>query len=84
MRVATRPNPEINIGAVDLSCAFVVCDAELDDFPIVYCSDNFERLTGYGHYHETYRIEDGAWRIATLTLTRLKLDIVWPDGEALA
>lgn len=47
MRVATRPNPEINIGAVDLSCAFVVCDAELDDFPIVYCSDNFERLTGY-------------------------------------
>lgn len=47
MRVATRPNPEINIGSVDLSCAFVVCDAEKDDFPIVYCSDNFERLTGY-------------------------------------
>lgn len=47
MRVATRPNPEINIGSVDLSCAFVVCDAELDDSPIVYCSDNFERLTGY-------------------------------------
>ncbi|KAK5114275.1 hypothetical protein LTR62_002526 [Meristemomyces frigidus] len=47
MRVATRPNPEINIGAVDLSCAFVVCDAEKDDIPIVYCSDNFERLTGY-------------------------------------
>ncbi|KAK5172879.1 uncharacterized protein LTR77_003000 [Saxophila tyrrhenica] len=47
MRVATRPNPEIGIGAVDLSCAFVVCDAEKDDFPIVYCSDNFERLTGY-------------------------------------
>ncbi|GIZ37891.1 hypothetical protein CKM354_000132100 [Cercospora kikuchii] len=47
MRVATRPNPEINIGSVDLSCAFVVCDAEKDDFPIVYCSENFERLTGY-------------------------------------
>lgn len=47
MRVATRPNPEINIGSVDLSCAFVVCDAERDDCPIVYCSDNFERLTGY-------------------------------------
>ncbi|KAK5126366.1 hypothetical protein LTR85_010602 [Meristemomyces frigidus] len=47
MRVATRPAPEINIGSVDLSCAFVVCDAEKDDFPIVYCSDNFERLTGY-------------------------------------
>ncbi|KAF1982040.1 hypothetical protein K402DRAFT_397929 [Aulographum hederae CBS 113979] len=47
MRVATRPNPEINIGSVDLSCSFVVCDAELDDVPIVYCSENFERLTGY-------------------------------------
>lgn len=47
MRVATRPKPEINIGSVDLSCAFVVCDADKDDFPIVYCSENFERLTGY-------------------------------------
>ena len=47
MKVATRPNPEISIGAVDLSCAFVVCDAEKDDNPIVYCSENFERLTGY-------------------------------------
>ncbi len=24
-----------------------MCDAEKDDFPIVYCSENFERLTGY-------------------------------------
>jgi hypothetical protein len=47
MRVATRPNPEINIGSVDLSCAFVVCDATKDDNPITYCSENFERLTGY-------------------------------------
>ncbi|PSK50405.1 White collar 1 protein [Elsinoe australis] len=47
MRVATRPKPEVNLGSVDLSCAFVVCDAEKDDFPIIYCSDNFERLTGY-------------------------------------
>lgn len=47
MRVATRSNPEINIGSVDLSCAFVVTDAEKDDNPIVYCSENFERLTGY-------------------------------------
>jgi len=50
MRVATRPNPEINIGSVDLSCAFIVCDAQLDDFPIVYCSENFERLTGYNKH----------------------------------
>lgn len=47
MRVATRPNPQIDIGSVDLSCAFVVCDTDMDDCPIVYCSENFERLTGY-------------------------------------
>ncbi|KAI9725087.1 MAG: hypothetical protein M1812_000363 [Candelaria pacifica] len=47
MRVAARPNPEINIGAVDMSCAFVVCDISQHDMPIVYCSDIFERLTGY-------------------------------------
>lgn len=47
MKVATRPDPQIDIGCVDLSCAFVVCDAEMDDIPIVYCSENFERLTGY-------------------------------------
>ena|SRR5438046_3014872 len=47
MRVATRPNPEINIGAVDMSCAFVVCDVQQHDLPIVYCSEVFERLTGY-------------------------------------
>lgn len=47
MRVATRPNALINIGAVDMSCAFAVCDVTQHDLPIVYCSDIFERLTGY-------------------------------------
>lgn len=46
-RVATRPNPEINIGAVDMSCSFVVTDVRKFDNPIVYCSATFERLTGY-------------------------------------
>ncbi|KAF2658080.1 white collar [Lophiostoma macrostomum CBS 122681] len=50
MRVATRPDPQIDIGSVDLSCAFVVCEANLDDMPIVYCSENFERLTGYSKH----------------------------------
>ena len=32
-------------------------------------------LTGYGHYRERYRrCEDGVWRIATTTLTRLHID----------
>lgn len=50
MRVATRKNPQINIGPVDLSCAFVVCDISKHDLPIVYCSDMFERLTGYSRH----------------------------------
>lgn len=50
MRVAARPDPVIDIGSVDLSCAFVVCDAQMDDNPIVYCSENFERLTGYSKH----------------------------------
>lgn len=41
----------------------------------------WKAILGRGHYHETYRVEDGAWRIATLMLTRLRLDITWPEGH---
>lgn len=44
--------------------------------------EGWKAITGRGHYHDTCRIEDGAWRIATLTLTRLSLDITWPDTVA--
>jgi PAS domain S-box-containing protein len=50
LRVAARPNPQINIGAVDMSCAFVVSDVTQHDCPIVYCSEVFERLTGYSRH----------------------------------
>ena len=33
-------------------------------------------LDGWGHYHETYRKEGGAWKIAKLRLTRLRVDVV--------
>ncbi|GAA5808611.1 hypothetical protein MFLAVUS_002003 [Mucor flavus] len=46
-RVANRPNPQIDLGPVDLSCSFVVVDARQYDFPLVYASPTFERLTGY-------------------------------------
>lgn len=36
----------------------------------------WKAITGRGHYHETYRKHEGAWRIARLTLTRLRLDVV--------
>jgi hypothetical protein len=37
-------------------------------------------LHGYGHYHETYERIDGAWRIKTLKLTRLRTDVTAPDA----
>ncbi|KAF9516665.1 hypothetical protein BS47DRAFT_1327177 [Hydnum rufescens UP504] len=46
-RVYTRPNPKIELGPVDDSVSFVVVDGTKDDFPIVYCSQNFHKLTGY-------------------------------------
>jgi PAS domain-containing protein len=50
MKVATRQNPEVEIGKVDMSCAFVICDLTMHDCPIIYVSDIFERLTGYSKY----------------------------------
>jgi len=36
-------------------------------------------LYGYGHYDEDYIVEDGAWRISRLLLTRLRVDLL-PGG----
>lgn len=33
-------------------------------------------LHGFGHYHETYECHAGRWLIASLRLTRLRVDIV--------
>lgn len=52
-KVANRKDPEVNIGAVDMSCAFVVCDVTLNDCPIIYASDSFQHLTGYSR-HEIF------------------------------
>lgn len=34
----------------------------------------FERFYGYGHYHESYRRIDGAWKIASLRISRLLVE----------
>ncbi|KAI9275326.1 PAS domain-containing protein [Sporodiniella umbellata] len=46
-RLVNRPNPQINLGPIDMSCSFLVTDARRPDCPIVYCSPTFECLTGY-------------------------------------
>lgn len=43
--------------------------------------EGWKAIVGRGHYHETYRREGGLWRIATLRLTRLRLDITWAEGR---
>jgi len=45
--VANRPNPKFELGAVDCSCAIVLCDLLQKDKPIVYASEGFCELTGY-------------------------------------
>jgi len=50
---------------------------EGDDVKVVWAMQDrvvwseAQALTGYGHYHETWRQEGGEWKIATLKLTRL-------------
>jgi SnoaL-like domain len=46
------------------------------DWPDKHPVQGWKSITGRGHYHETYRKIDGTWRIASLTLTRLRLDII--------
>ena len=35
----------------------------------------FTRLTGYGHYHETYTRTGGAWLLQTTRITRLWVEV---------
>ncbi|KAH8706207.1 PAS domain-containing protein [Ilyonectria robusta] len=48
--VATRKDPKISLGEVDLSCAIVVCDTTMNDCPVIYASDAFQNLTGYNRH----------------------------------
>lgn len=43
-------------------------------FPIDDAAAPASELIGAGHYHEAYERHDGAWRISSLRLTRLRLD----------
>lgn len=47
VRVMSRPNPIVELGPIDASCALIMCDLQQHDCPIVYASDPFMELTGY-------------------------------------
>jgi hypothetical protein len=38
------------------------------------------RLHGDGHYHESYELQGGTWRITSSTLTRLRMDFTEPES----
>ena len=42
-----RPNPKLQLGPIDLSCAFTIVDARQYDMPLIYVSPGFEQMTGY-------------------------------------
>jgi ketosteroid isomerase-like protein len=42
--------------------------------------ENGPALTGYGHYHERWVRQDGAWRIKALRLTRLIMEFTTPGS----
>jgi hypothetical protein len=46
----------------------------MEDILVAPAGGPFRILRGYGHYRETYRRDDGAWRIATLQLRRLYVE----------
>jgi hypothetical protein len=38
-------------------------------------------ITGYGHYHERWVRQNGQWKLASLKLTRLHMDVHPPTGK---
>jgi hypothetical protein len=59
--------PEIEVVAPDRAAAIFAMFDRLE-FP------DGRVQTGYGHYDEEYRLDGGAWRIARMKLTRLRID----------
>ena len=47
IQVTARPNPQVELGPVDCSCAILLCDLQQPDYPVVYASEAFCDLTGY-------------------------------------
>nr|AML77209.1 putative LOV domain-containing protein [Sphagnum lescurii] len=49
LAVRQRPNPTYNLGNIDSGTALVLCDPDVPEMPIVYYSEPFATMTGYGH-----------------------------------
>lgn len=47
LRIVSRPNPKVDLGAVDCSVSLVLCDLLQPDMPILHVTEPFSHLTGY-------------------------------------
>jgi hypothetical protein len=63
-------SPEIEVNGDEAHVIWAMQDR------VVWSSDR--SLTGYGHYHERWVRRNGEWKIATLKLTRLIMDMQTP------
>lgn len=61
-------NPDIDVTGADAASAIWPMTDRL-------FLPNGARLTGYGYYHETYARIGGAWRITTLRISRLRVEM---------
>jgi hypothetical protein len=62
---------EIAIGGSDSANAVWA----MEDLILYPDGHPIRELRGYGHYHETYTRQHGAWKISGFRLTRLRVDI---------
>ena len=65
--------PEIEITAPTTATGIWAMEDLLwvqDGAPVPY-----KTMRGFGHYHETYEKRDGVWVIATIRLSRLRVDL---------
>jgi hypothetical protein len=46
----------------------------MDDIIVYPPRDKPQGFRGWGHYHETYKVEDGEWHIAVMDLRRMRYE----------
>jgi uncharacterized protein (TIGR02246 family) len=63
-------SPEIEVTSATTATGIWAQEDRLWDFP----AGTSGTLHGYGHYHDTYVRQEGAWRIATTRLARIRVE----------
>jgi len=68
-------NPEIAVTGADSATAIW----PMEDWAYLSIGGERRAFHGFGHYHEAYRRTADGWRIASTTITRLRMDEIDPD-----